>query len=65
MSSDHPLRYLEIQLSDRRKQIEETLASGIAKDYPEYQRLCGVISGLDFSLRELLDLANKLERDDE
>lgn len=60
-----PLDYVESKLNERRKQIEDTLASGVAKDYVEYQRLCGVISGLDYATQIILDLAKRLEREDE
>lgn len=65
MSYNTPLEYVDSKLNERRKQIEETLASGVAKDYAEYQRLCGVISGLDFATQVILDLAKRLEKDDE
>lgn len=60
-----PLEYVESKLVERRKQIEDTLASGVAKDYSEYQRLCGVISGLDYATQITLDLAKRLEKEDE
>lgn len=65
MSYNTPLEYVDSKLNERRKQIEETLASGVAKDYAEYQRLCGVISGLDFATQVILDLAKRLEKNDE
>ena len=60
-----PLDYVESKLNERREQMKETLASGVVKDYAEYQRLCGVISGLDFAIQTTSDLANRLEREDE
>jgi hypothetical protein len=60
-----PLDYVESKLNERRDQMKETLASGVVKDYAEYQRLCGVISGLDFAIQTILDLAKRLEREDE
>ena len=65
MSYTTPLAYVESKLIERRNQIKETLASGVVKDYAEYQRLCGVISGLDFSIATTSDLANRLEKEDE
>ena len=65
MKYNTPLDYVESKLVERRKQIEETLASGVVKDYAEYQRLCGVISGLDFATQITIDLAKRLEKDDE
>jgi hypothetical protein len=65
MSYTNPLEYIESKLNERREQLKETLASGVVKDYAEYQRLCGVISGLDHAKHITLDLANRLEKEDE
>lgn len=40
-------------------------ASGQAKDYAEYQRVCGEIKGLLFTRQEILDLKRKLENSDD
>ena len=65
MSYNTPLEYIESKLSERRIQMLATLGSGVAKDYPEYQRLCGVISGLDYASQIILDLAKRMEKEDE
>jgi hypothetical protein len=65
MSYNTPLEYIESKLNERREQLKETLASGVVKDYAEYQRLCGVISGLDYATQIVIDLANRLEKEDE
>ena len=65
MSYNTPLEYVESKLVERREQLKETLASGVIKDYSEYQRLCGVISGLDYATQIILDLAKRLEKEDE
>jgi hypothetical protein len=65
MGHNTPLEYVESKLSERREQLKETLASGVIKDYSEYQRLCGVISGLDHATQIILDLAKRLEKEDE
>lgn len=65
MSYTTPLDYVESKLVERREQLKETLASGVIKDYSEYQRLCGVISGLDYATQTILDLAKRLEKEDE
>ena len=41
------------------------IASGQAKDYAEYQRICGEIKGLLFARQEILDLKQKMENSDE
>ena len=65
MSYNTPLEYIESKLNERREQLKETLASGVVQDYAEYQRLCGVISGLDYAMQIVIDLANRLEKEDE
>ena len=40
-------------------------ASGQAKDYAEYQRVCGEIKGLLLARQEILDLKRKLEHSDD
>ena len=41
------------------------IASGQAKDYAEYQRICGEIKGLLFAKQEILDLKQKMEHSNE
>ena len=41
------------------------IASGQAKDYSEYQRVCGEIKGLLFARQEILDLKRKMENSDD
>ena len=41
------------------------IASGQAKDYSEYQRVCGEIKGLLFARQDILDLKQKMENSDE
>jgi len=41
------------------------IGSGQAKDYPEYQKVCGEIKGLLFARQEILDLKRKLENSDD
>ena len=53
------------KIEDERKTIVENLADGVAKDYAEYQNLCGVIRGLLTAQREINDLLRKLKVDDD
>jgi hypothetical protein len=53
--------HLEKQISS----LEEWVGSGQAKDYPEYQRMCGEIQGLLFAIKYTGDLKTKLENLDE
>ena len=43
----------------------DDLANGQCTDFAQYKELCGVIRGLAFAERHLLDLADKLKEDDD
>lgn len=55
------LEYLQGKLQDEIRAIEEELARGGAKDFAEYQNLCGVIRGLLTAQREINDLLRKVK----
>jgi hypothetical protein len=40
----------------------DDLASGACQNFDQYQKLCGVIQGLAIAERYLLDLAEKMEK---
>lgn len=46
-------------------QKRDWVASGQAKDFADYQRMCGEIHGLLIARQEVLDLKQKVERSDE
>jgi hypothetical protein len=39
----------------------DDLAGGVCRSFEEYQKLCGIISGLALAERYLLDLLKKVE----
>lgn len=43
----------------------DDLANGQCKTYDEYKELCGVIRGLAFAERHLLDLADLMKEDND
>ncbi len=43
----------------------DDMAGGACTDFSEYQKLCGVIQGLALAERHLLDLVEKLNKDEE
>lgn len=43
----------------------DDLASGICRNFDEYQKLCGVIQGLSLAERHVIDLVEKVEKLDE
>lgn len=60
-----PLDVLVIELDKSIAQKRDWVASGQAKDYAEYQRICGEIKGLLFAKQEILDLKQTMEHSDE
>jgi hypothetical protein len=62
---DKTLEVLLKQLRDKRDQIVEAVSNNAAKDYSEYQKLCGEIRGLSLAEGFILDLAKKMEFSDE
>lgn len=59
------LEYLNKKLKDEIMVIEENMGRGAAKDYAEYQNLCGVIRGLLTAQREINDLLRKVKEHDD
>jgi len=59
------LDYLRGKLQEELKSVEESLAHGVAKDYAEYQNLCGVIRGLLTAQREINDLLRRVKEHDD
>lgn len=62
---DKTFEVLLKQVRDKREQIIEAVSNNAAKDYSEYQKLCGEIRGLSIAEGFILDLAKKLEFSDE
>jgi hypothetical protein len=50
---------------ERINTAKDMLATGGAKDYPEYREVCGLIRGLEHALREVNDLSRKILDEDE
>jgi hypothetical protein len=53
----------DIQL--KKQQIVEVVATSAAKDYAEYQKLCGEIRGLSIAEGYILDLVKHMEQSDD
>jgi hypothetical protein len=60
-----PVDALRSKLRTDMNNYADDLASGACKSYDEYQYLCGVIRGLATAERQLIDLAEELEKQDE
>jgi hypothetical protein len=65
MMDSQVLELLSKKYTDEIRSIEESLGAGAAKDYAEYQNLCGVIRGLLTAQREINDLLRKLKDHDD
>ncbi len=50
--------------AEERNNKIEFLASGGARDYAQYQHVCGVIRGLDIADSYLTDLAKRMNNDE-
>lgn len=59
------LELLIKKLQDRVFTISESLRNGSAKDFAEYQSLCGVVRGLELAQMEINDLLRRLKEQDD
>ena len=55
--SEHLLR----KLRERQVDLKESLATGSAQDFVQYQRIVGEISGLNFAEQEITTLHGNME----
>ena len=53
------------EINDQVANLQEHLGTGVAKDYAEYQNMCGKISGLLSVYRYIKDLKQHMENSDE
>lgn len=61
MSQQSAVLYLHSKLDEQAQTVSEHITRGNVKDYAEYQRLCGVIQGLNHAKQIIDDLAKRLE----
>lgn len=59
------LEHIHSKLGERQLEVQRYIGDGGAKDFSEYQKLCGVIQGLAFAMETITDLANRLEKADD
>lgn len=62
---DKVLEIIIQQVRDKRQQVVEAISTNCAKDYADYQKLCGEIRGLSIAEGFILDLAKTMELTDE
>jgi len=53
------------ELEKKVQKLREWLGGGQAKDYPDYQKICGEIRGLLFAKQQILDLKQHMETQDD
>jgi hypothetical protein len=58
-------RVLREQIRTDMNNYTDDMAGGACRTFDEYQKLCGVISGLALAERYLIDLLKKAENSDE
>ena len=59
------LNVLEKKLNEHEQDMTTALVRGGIKDFGEYQRICGVIYGLNLARMNIQDLRQKMESRDE
>jgi hypothetical protein len=62
---DRLLEHLLKKLEEIKNLYTAPMSEGAAKDFGEYQNMCGVIRGLTLAQREIADLVRKLKDDDD
>ena len=62
-TQNQTLEYVDSKLNERRTELKDFLANGSLKDFNEYQKLCGVIQGLNLAENIIVDLAERQEKD--
>lgn len=65
MSYRTPIEYAVTRIAERQGELKEFISRGSITDFNEYHKICGVIQGLDYAKTTLLDLAKRMENEDE
>ena len=59
--SDDALSLLRKKLRQQMNEIADLLSIGSAKNMEEYRKMCGIIEGLAWAEREVIDLEDKFK----
>mgnify|MGYP003145480255 FL=1 len=59
--SDDALSLLRKKLRKQMNEIADLLSIGSAKNMEEYRKMCGIIEGLAWAEREVIDLEDRLK----
>jgi len=57
------LDVIQKKIRERMNDIADALATGSCQSLEEYKRMCGVIEGLAYVERDILDLRKRIEDD--
>jgi hypothetical protein len=58
--SDDVLSLLRKKLRDQMNEIADLVSLGSAKNMEDYRKMCGIIEGLAWAEREIIDIEEKL-----
>jgi len=58
--SDDALSLLRKKLRSQMNEIADLLSIGSAKNMEEYRKMCGIIEGLAWAEREVIDLEDRI-----
>jgi hypothetical protein len=58
--SDDVLSLLKKKLRDQMNEIADLVSLGSAKNMEDYRKMCGIIEGLAWAEREIIDIEEKL-----
>ena len=59
--SDDAFSLLRKKLRQQMNEIADLLSIGSAKNMEEYRKMCGIIEGLAWAEREIIDIEDKLK----
>ena len=58
--SEDVLSLLKKKIREQMNEVADHLAVGYAKDFEEYRKMCGIIEGLAWAEREIIDIEDRL-----
>jgi hypothetical protein len=58
--SNDALSLLKKKLRDQMNEIADSVSLGSAKNMEDYRKMCGIIEGLAWAEREILDIEDRL-----
>ena len=59
--SDDVLSLLRKKLRDQMNEIADLVSLGSAKNMEDYRKMCGIIEGLAWAEREVIDIEDRLK----